>query len=116
MRSRISITGDESNPALQITGECDQELVDDLLALNRIGVVGTVRRAEKLRVEVFPEASRKLEKPLKYASARGARIMAIFGENEMARGEASIRNLETREQQAVPRDQAAAHIGRMLNP
>ena len=31
VRSRISITGDESNPALQITGECDQELVDDLL-------------------------------------------------------------------------------------
>lgn len=31
VRSKISITGDESNPALQITGECDQELVDDLL-------------------------------------------------------------------------------------
>ena len=29
--------------------------------------------------------------------------MAIFGENEVARGEASIRNLETREQTAVPR-------------
>ena len=28
--------------------------------------------------------------------------MAIFGENERARGEVSIRNLQTREQQAVP--------------
>jgi hypothetical protein len=31
VRSKISITGDESNPALRITGECDQELVDDML-------------------------------------------------------------------------------------
>ena len=31
VRSKISITGDESNPALHITGESDQELNDDLL-------------------------------------------------------------------------------------
>lgn len=31
VRSKISITGDESNPALHITGETDQELNDDLL-------------------------------------------------------------------------------------
>ncbi len=31
VRSKINITGDESNPALRITGESDQELVDDLL-------------------------------------------------------------------------------------
>lgn len=30
VRSKVSITGDESNPALQITGESDQELNDDL--------------------------------------------------------------------------------------
>jgi Histidyl-tRNA synthetase len=40
-------------------------------------------RAAKYRVDVFPEASRKFDKPLKYASARGARAMAIFGENEV---------------------------------
>ena len=28
-------------------------------------------RAEKLRVDVFPEAGRKFDKPLKYASGRG---------------------------------------------
>jgi hypothetical protein len=30
--------------------------------------------------------------------------MAIFSQNELTRGEASVRDLETREQQAVPRD------------
>ena len=72
-------------------------------------------RAATLRVDVFPEAGRKFDKPLKYASARGARAMAIFGEDERARGAASIRNLQTREQQSVPRDQATAFIAKLLN-
>jgi histidyl-tRNA synthetase len=42
--------------------------------------------------------------------------MAIFGENEVTRGEASIRNLETREQQTVPRADAVAAIIRTLEP
>jgi histidyl-tRNA synthetase len=78
--------------------------------------LATELRAQKRRVDVFPEASRKFDKPLKYASGRGAGVMAIFGENERARGEASIRNLQTREQQTVPRDQAAAVIARLLAP
>jgi histidyl-tRNA synthetase len=69
-----------------------------------------------LRVDVFPEAGRKFDKPLKYATGRGAKAMAIFGENERARGEVSVRNLQTREQQAVPRDQAPAVIARTVNP
>lgn len=72
-------------------------------------------RARALRVDVFPEASRKFDKPLKYASARGARVMAIFGENERARGEVSLRNLDTREQQAVPRAQATGVVLQVLN-
>jgi histidyl-tRNA synthetase len=76
--------------------------------------LATELRATKLRVDVFPESSRKFDKPLKYSSARGARTMAIFGENERTRGEVSIRDLHTREQQAVPRDQAAAVIARLL--
>lgn len=31
VRSQVKITGDESNPALRITGEADQEIADDLL-------------------------------------------------------------------------------------
>lgn len=31
VRSKVMITGDESNPAIRITGEADQELADDLI-------------------------------------------------------------------------------------
>jgi histidyl-tRNA synthetase len=71
-------------------------------------------RQQRLRVDIYPESTRKFEKPLKYASERGARVLAIFGENEMARGEASIRDLNSREQRAVPRDQAATTIAQLL--
>jgi histidyl-tRNA synthetase len=66
------------------------------------------------RVDVYPEASRKFDKALKYASGRGARVMGIFGENERAKGEASVRNLVTREQTSVARAEAVAFIDQML--
>ena len=71
-------------------------------------------RARQLCVDVYPEAGRKFEKPLKYASARGAKIMAIFGENERANGAVSVRNLETREQQSIARGEAAETIARLV--
>ncbi|MCU1382224.1 MAG: hisS [Acidobacteria bacterium] len=78
-------------------------------------LAGELRQA-RWRVDVFPDAGRKFDKPLKYAAARGARVMAIFGENEAERGEASIRNLETREQVSVPRADAASYVASLLNP
>jgi histidyl-tRNA synthetase len=88
--------------------------LDDESRAEALRLAVELRQAGR-RVDVFPDASRKFDKPLKYASARGARVMAIFGQNELTRGEASVRDLETREQQAVPRDQAESHIGRLLN-
>jgi histidyl-tRNA synthetase len=67
-------------------------------------------RAEKLRVEVYPEASRRIDKPLKYASNRNVPVLAILGEDEHARGEVAVRDLQTRQQDAVPRDSAASAI------
>jgi histidyl-tRNA synthetase len=71
-------------------------------------------RGANRRVDVFPDASRKFEKPLKYAAARGAKVLAIFGENERARDEVSVRDLTTRDQQTVPRAEASGFIARLL--
>jgi histidyl-tRNA synthetase len=72
--------------------------------------LATELRASALRADVFPEIGRKFEKPLKYASARGAKLMAILGENERAKGEVSVRDLTTREQAALARADAATAI------
>jgi histidyl-tRNA synthetase len=71
-------------------------------------------RAERLRVEVFPEAGRKLEKPLKHAAGRGVPVMAILGADEQARGEIAVRDLQTRQQEHAPRATAADWIARRV--
>ena len=88
----------------------DDDSRDDALRL------ATELRGASFRVDVFPEASRKFEKPLKYASARGATLMAIFGENERAKGEVSVRHLTTRQQTAVRRADALAFVRQHLAP
>ena len=103
-------------PSSVATGAVDivVTFLDDASRAEALKLAGELRAA-RFRVDVFPEASRKFDRPLKYASARGARAMAIFGENEVTRGEASIRNLDTREQTAVPRSEAVAAIARLLS-
>ena len=71
-------------------------------------------RGEKLRVEIYPEGSRKLEKSLKYAAGRSVPVMAILGEDEQARGEVTVRDLQTRQQESVSRPSAAAAIARRV--
>ena len=71
-------------------------------------------RAEKLRVDIYPEAGRKLEKPLKYAGSRGVPVLAILGEDERASGEVTVRDLQTREQERAPRATAASWIAKRV--
>jgi histidyl-tRNA synthetase len=112
----VVMTEREMFPASVVKSAVDivVTFLDDGSRVEALKLAAELRQA-RLRVDVFPEAARKFERPLKYASARGARAMAIFGENEVARGEASIRNLETREQVSVPRAVAAEHIARLIN-
>jgi histidyl-tRNA synthetase len=112
----VVMTEREMFPASVVNSAVDivVTFLDDGARREALALAGELRSAGR-RVDVFPDVSRKFDKPLKYASARGARVMAIFGENEVSRGEASIRNLETREQQTVPRANAVAAIGKILN-
>ena len=71
-------------------------------------------RAEKLRVDVYPDAGSKLDKPLKYASSRNVPVLAIVGEDEHARGEVAVRDLQTRQQENAPRASAADWIARRV--
>jgi histidyl-tRNA synthetase len=71
-------------------------------------------RGEKLRVDVYPEASKKLDKALKYASSRSVPVLAILGEDEQARGEVTVRDLQTRQQEGTGRPTAASWIAKRV--
>jgi histidyl-tRNA synthetase len=67
-------------------------------------------RAGGIRVEVYPEPD-KLGKQMKYASTRKIRFAAILGGDEIARGEVTIKNLDTGEQKSVRRSDVVQIIG-----
>jgi histidyl-tRNA synthetase len=87
-------------------------LVDDLRA-DALKLASELR-AERLRVDIYPESSRKPEKPLKYAAGRNVPMLAILGEDERARGEVTVRDLQTRQQDALPRAAAASEIAKRV--
>lgn len=77
-----------------------------------------LRLASELReagasVEVYPEQD-KLGKQFKYASGKGVPFVAILGGDERARGEVTIKNMSTGEQESVPRDRLREWVGRMI--
>jgi histidyl-tRNA synthetase len=94
-----------SRPPVDVMIAC----LADSLRTDALRLAGELR-GEKLKVDIYPEAGRKLEKPLKYAASRAVPVMAILGEDEQARGEVTVRDLQTRVQEAVPRATAAAEI------
>ena len=63
-------------------------------------------RAGGLRVETFPESTKKLGKQLQYADAVGATYAVIVGSRELERGEVTIKHLESGDQQTVPTAEA----------
>jgi histidyl-tRNA synthetase len=72
-------------------------------------------RAQNIRAEVHPEVTKKFDKALKAASSRGARLMAVFGENERTSNQVSVRDLVKREAlAALARNGAAIEIARLL--
>jgi histidyl-tRNA synthetase len=71
-------------------------------------------RAQGVRVEVYPEPD-KLGKQMKYAAAKTIPFAAILGGDELARGEVTIKNLQTGAQESIARASVAAAIRRTAN-
>jgi len=70
-------------------------------------------RAGGLRVDLYPEAD-KLGKQFKYASSLGVRFVAVLGEEEQSQGQVAIKDMESGEQQAIERREAAQFMKEFL--
>jgi histidyl-tRNA synthetase len=71
--------------------------------------IGSELRAAGLNTEVQLEA-RKLAKQFQYADRAGIRFFVLVGEDEAARGVATLKDLRSQAQTEVPREQLAAAI------
>jgi histidyl-tRNA synthetase len=66
-------------------------------------------RAGGLRVDLYPEAD-KLGKQFKYASALGVPFVAVIGEEERAKGQVALKDMESGQQSAVIRGEVATLV------
>jgi histidyl-tRNA synthetase len=99
-------------PAAVSSGAADVMVafLDDTCRAAALGLAADIRRSG-VAVDIYPETSRRFDKPLKYAASRQVPLMAIIGPDELARGEVALRDLVTRAQQTVGRGDVVAAIG-----
>ena len=71
-------------------------------------VVAQAREAG-IRTEIFPDAA-KMKKQMSYANAKQIPFVALAGENEMAEGKLTLKNMETGEQRLVTPSELIAAI------
>ena len=66
-------------------------------------------RQAGIRTEMYPDAA-KMKKQMNYANAKQIAFVALAGENEMAEGKITLKNMETGEQQLVTIDETITSI------
>ncbi len=76
--------------------------------------LATELRDAGIRTDVYPARNIKLGTQFAYASKRNIPFVAVIGENERARGEVTIKDLRTGEQQSLKRDTVAARLRESL--
>lgn len=75
--------------------------------------LATALRRNSLRVFVYPDPD-KIGRQLKYAESRGIPCVAMLGENEIARGEVTLKHLASRAQETHPQDRAGDAVKELL--
>lgn len=72
-------------------------------------------RARGLRTGIYLGSSGRLAKQLRWANDQQARVVLIYGIDERAAGEITVRDMESGEQTRVPFTEAAAHLHTRLS-
>ncbi len=71
-----------------------------------------LRKDERLRVDIYPEATRKMDRIFKHVDQRRARFIAVLGSDEVAAGTVTVRNVAAKTKQTMPKAEVASFIAR----
>ena len=71
-------------------------------------IIAKVRQAG-IRAEIFPDST-KMEKQMSYANAKQIPFVVLAGDNEIAEGKVTLKNMETGEQTLVSADELIAKL------
>jgi histidyl-tRNA synthetase len=101
--------GLDTAPADVMVTVWNAEKIGDALALARDLRAAELPGGRRLRVDVYPEAD-KIGKQFKYAGSRNIPKVVVAGDDELAQGTVTIKDMRTGEQKSVPREAAAAAL------
>ena len=71
--------------------------------------IAAMARQAGIRTEMFPDSA-KMKKQMAYANAKHIPFVALAGDNEMAAGKVTLKNMETGEQQLLSPDELVAAL------
>jgi histidyl-tRNA synthetase len=73
-----------------------------------------LRRDAALRVDLYPDVAKKMDRIFKYVDQRKAKFIAILGSDEVGAGTVTVRNVATKTKEMMPRAEAASFIRRAV--
>ncbi len=76
--------------------------IDESAQAAAMETAAELRRAGKLRVDLYPDVARKMDKIFKHVDQRKARFIAILGGDEVAAGTVTLRNVATKTKETMP--------------
>jgi histidyl-tRNA synthetase len=88
--------------------------LDTKAQLLAMEVAGDLRRTG-LRVDLYPDVAKKMDKVFKHVDQRRARFIAILGEDEVAAGTVTVRHVATKAKETLPRTEVVSFIQRTVN-
>ena len=89
--------------------------IDESAQQAAMATASDLRQVEKLRVDIYPEIARKMDKIFKHVDQRKAKFIAILGTDEVAAGTVTVRNVATKTKETFPRTEVASFIRRALS-
>ena len=97
-----------SVPAEAMVAIWNDETIADAVKLAR------ELRDAGLRVELYPQSD-KLGKQFKYAAERHIRLVLLVGDDERAKGEVSVKDMETSEQKSISKERLLTELKKLVN-
>ncbi len=74
-----------------------------------------LRGTGQLRVDLYPDVAKKMDKVFKHVDQRRARFIAILGEDEVAAGTVTVRNVATKRKETLPKAEVVSFIQQVLS-
>jgi histidyl-tRNA synthetase len=90
--------------------------IDERAQSAAIATASKARMVRGLRVDLYPDVAKKMEKVFKYADQRRARFLAVLGGDEVANQTVTVRDTQKRTQETVPREAVAEYMAARVLP